>query len=231
MHSGVAHTLSSSLEPLAPVALIADLMSSFQPAWFLCGGWAVDSWLGRQTREHGDLDITVFHDDQRALFDHLSGWNLIAHDPNVAGATTEPWDGRRLDLPAHIHARPGGDQNLEALKTWVSTPGSQSRDGLDLEIIINERKGNDWVLAPDPSIALPLDRSIRQSPVGVPTAVPEVLMFYKATAYRGDPRYPRRHDEADFRALVPALGEEQREWLREAISLVASDHPWLAQIE
>jgi hypothetical protein len=205
-------------------------MSTFEPAWFLCGGWAVDSWLGQQTRDHGDLDITVFHDDQRALFDHLAGWHLIAHDPNVPGATTEAWDGRRLDLPAHIHARPGGSGNLEALNQWVSTPGSRSLDGLDLEILLNERSGHDWVLSTDPPIALPLDRSSRQSPAGLPTLVAEILMFYKATAYWGLPGHPRPRDEADFRALLPHLAEDERSWLREAISLLVPEHPWLAHV-
>lgn len=62
------------------------------------------------------------------------GWHLIAHDPNVPGATIEAWDGRRLDLPAHIHARPGGASNMEALNRYVLLPGGQPRDGLNLEI-------------------------------------------------------------------------------------------------
>jgi hypothetical protein len=205
-------------------------MSTFEPAWFLCGGWAVDSWLGQQTRDHGDLDITVFHDDQRALVDHLAGWHLIAHDPNVPGATTEPWDGRRLDLPAHVHARPGGESNLEALNTWVSTPGSQTGDGLDLEFILNERSGHDWVLSTDPQVVLPVERCFRRSSAGVPTMVPELLMFFKATAYHGDPKYPRERDAADFVALLPHLAEDERSWLREAISLLVPEHPWLAHV-
>jgi hypothetical protein len=46
-------------------------MSSFPAPWALCGGWAIDAWLGRQTREHGDVDVSVFLQDQRALFEHL----------------------------------------------------------------------------------------------------------------------------------------------------------------
>ena len=35
----------------------------------------------------------------------FAGWQLIAHDSNVADDTSEPWDGRGLVSPAHIHAR------------------------------------------------------------------------------------------------------------------------------
>ena len=31
--------------------------------WSVVGGWALDLWLGRQTRDHGDLEFTVLRDD------------------------------------------------------------------------------------------------------------------------------------------------------------------------
>jgi hypothetical protein len=202
-------------------------MSSFRPPWALCGGWAVDSWLGRQTRDHADIDISVFHDDQRALFDHLAGWHLIAHDPNVVGDTTELWDGRRLDLPAHIHARPGDGLNLNALNTWVRSPGAQPRDGLNLEIMLNERSGRDWVLSREHGITMATSRCVLRSGWGLPTLAPEVIMFYKATAYAGEEWFtPRSHDDLDFRALLPLLTGQGRDWLREAIAIVPA-HPWL----
>lgn len=219
----------SSLILEQPFAWIAGLMSSFNRPWFVCGGWAVDAWLGQVTRQHGDLDITVFQDDQRALFDHLAGWNLIAHDPNVPGASTEPWDGRILDLPAHIHARPGGARNRELVEAWVRSPGSQSRDGQDLEIILNERHADAWLLSREPRVSLPFDSAVLTA-LEAPVAAPETLMFFKATAYRGVPGYPRAHDEADFRALAPLLSVERRAWLRDAIILIDPAHPWLDQL-
>ncbi len=195
-----------------PLARVADLMSSFRPRWSLCGGWAVDSWLGRQTRDHGDVDIALFQDDQHAIFDHLAGWQLIAHDPNVAGDTSEPWDGRRLDLPAHIHAH--------------------HHDWFKLEVLLNERSGRDWMFSREPRITMPLRRGAQQSAWGLPTVVPEVILFYKATAYFGaeELKDRRPQDEPDFLALLPQLNERQCQWLWEAISLVHPDHPWLTQL-
>src|SRR5947209_1647367 len=92
--------------PPEVVSHVAGLMSTFLAGWFLCGGWAVDAWLGREARPHGDIDVSVFRDDLPAVFRHFSGWDLIAHDPLVADATTEPWNGRMLEVPAHIHATP-----------------------------------------------------------------------------------------------------------------------------
>ena len=187
-------------------------MSTFRPRWYLCGGWAVDSCLGRQTRDHADLDFSVFQDDQQAIFDHLAGWQLIGHDDNVADDSSESWDGRRLNLPAHIHAR--------------------SHDS-HLDIQVNERSGSDWILSREPLITLPLRQCVQQSAWGLPTVGPEVILFYKANPPRWrDGLRPalRRRDERDFLALLLHLTEEQRYWLREAISLVQPGHPWLPQL-
>jgi len=196
-----------------PLARVADLMSSFRPNWSLCGGWAADAWLGRQTRDHADIDITVFQDDQRAIFDHLAGWQLVGHDNHVADDSSEPWDGRTLDLPAHIHAR--------------------SHHGFNLEVLLNERSGRDWIFSREPRVTMPLRRCAQQSAWGLSTVVPEVILFYKANppAWRDLPRPNLRpHDELDFLALLPHLTENQRNWLWEAISFVRPGHPWLTQL-
>ena len=206
------------------VAGVADLMSTYQPTWALCGGWAVDAWLSRQTRDHPDVDIAVFHDDQGALFDHLAGWQLVAHDLD---ATHQPWDGRHLELPNHIEARLDAD---ERLTDRLDAPAQQ---GFGLDIQLNERSGQDWIFSREPHISLPLRLSVRQSGWGLPTVCQEVLLFYKATAYFGVEELKkggRSQDEPDFLALRSHLTGKQRHWLRAAISLVHPDHSWLSHL-
>ena len=209
-----------------PVARVGELMSTYGHTWALCGGWAVDAWLGRETREHADLDITVFQDDQRALFEHLrGGWDLIGHDPNVAGNTSEPWDGRRLDIPGHIHGRVRDASSN--LPYRLDEPAQQ---GFDLDIQICERAGGDWVFSREPRITLAMDGCVRESGWGLPTLAAEAVLLYKSGAVRSgdDLGFLRRRDKLDFLALLPHLTDEQRDWLRKAISLVG--HPWLSQL-
>ena len=204
-------------------------MADYPHAWALCGGWAVDAWLGEVTRDHQDIDIVVFDDDQLAAYEHLRArsWHLIAHDEAVGGAVRDLWDGRPLVLPAHVHCA----RDLDALRTWV--PSGKPRPGdLYLEVMVNERSGDDWVLNAEPLLAVPIRDSLRLSRWVSPAVVPEVLLFYKATAYFDDGTKASRNpkDDADFRALAARLGPAERAWLHGAIKAVRPGHAWLASI-
>lgn len=72
-------------------ATIKRLMARYEGTWTLCGGWAVDVWLGRVTREHRDIDIAVFRDEQRLFFEPLADWHFVAHETDDADHHI-PWD-------------------------------------------------------------------------------------------------------------------------------------------
>jgi hypothetical protein len=218
----------SSRELPEAVAYVRDLLQGFGRPWFLCGGWAVDAWLGRQTRDHADVDIAVFHRDQHAIWEHFPNWALVAHDPNVAGDTSEPWNGRQLDLPAHIH--------VPKLGSALSTSTAATHAAVEFEFMLVERSGQNWVLNREPYVAAPSERCIGRSSWGLPAETPELILFHKAggdlspveVASRGHSVRP--HDEQDFRALLPTLTAAQRAWLREALGSVQPGHPWLTRL-
>jgi hypothetical protein len=101
----------------------------------------VDAWIGEQTRDHVDIDIVAFVDDQRAVFEQLSSWNLIAHDAIDDQEPTEPMG------PAGVE--------------------------------MTER---------------------------------------------------RSHDDVDFETLRDRLARDERTWLRDSISRLYLNHPWLERL-
>lgn len=201
-----------SLELPEPLARAVAVMGEFDRPWFLCGGWSVDAWLGSVTREHADIDVAVFHDEQLALYEFLADRVPIGHDDNVDDSTKEPWAGRWLDMPAHIHA---------------------TELGIEWDFQLSERDGVELVLRQEPRHVLPLDRATGMTGWGIPAYTPPVIVYYKAIGptWRGVPRDPPRpHDVMDFEALRPLLGEADRGWLAEAIESLEPDHPWLGTL-
>jgi hypothetical protein len=216
------------------MARVAETMAGYPARWVLCGGWAVDAWLGGETRDHGDIDIGVFLDDSQTLNDHLAGWELVHHD--AFKETNELWDGKPIQLPGHLHARIARPEDAIAVDgaLWPE-------QGFEWDFVFNEGTDDDqWVLyftpadgkAPsrEPVVTIPFYRGIDASRFGVPTMTPEALLFYKATSYKGSRNYLRRRDHLDFERLLPRLSRDQRSWLGEAIATVEADHPWLGVI-
>jgi hypothetical protein len=205
------------------VARVAAVMAVYPKPWCLCGGYAVDAWIGRETREHGDLDVCALVQDQRAIFEHLRGWQLIAHDfpapgaqsrVEVPGATSRLWDGtRRIETTGHLHARPDSDEPIPEIL------GPES--GFWLDVLFSDGSAEEWIVSRDPFISIPMTQAVQQSVWRVPTAAPQVLLFDKS-------KYLRRRDRLDFLRLLPRLTEEQRSWLHDTIELVG--HPWVADL-
>ncbi len=71
--------------------------------WWFSGGCALDLFAGHHTREHGDVDVSLFRDDAPHLRRLLQGWDLrLAH----AGVLT-PWGTATIEPPfGSIWCRP-----------------------------------------------------------------------------------------------------------------------------
>jgi GrpB-like predicted nucleotidyltransferase (UPF0157 family) len=137
--------LRSELEPL----------KYFRKPWFVAGGWAIDLFVGRNTRDHKDVDVAIFREDQFELRQHLPNW----HWEKLWNEAVVPWrEGERLELPAHeVHASSGGHR---------------------LEFLLNERQGDFWEYRRDRTVV----RSIShfQVDTGLPIFPPEVVLLYKS---------------------------------------------------
>ena len=113
------------------------------------------------------------------------------------------WIGEHLEPPLHqVHA--------ERL----------TEDPLALDFLLNEREGEDWVFRRDARIRRPLGEVIIDSGCQMPVIAPDVNLLYKA----GD---MQPHDRLDFNSALPALSEEQRQWLRDGLETCYPGHEWL----
>jgi len=230
------HADFSALRPVA--AQLADVPAP----WYVAGGWALDLFLGRVTRRHGDLDVAILRAGQLAFQWSLAGWDLRAAVPGIRGRL-EPWQpGAWLASPIHeIHARFPANQ-AASIVSWgrrpagqpdenAATPPTPTTSPIAFELLLNECAGDDWLFRRQPAITYPLALLGRRSPEGIPYLAPEVALLYKvprSTSVGGATFRPA--DEADFRAVAPYLDAEQRAQLRTALETSRPGHPWIAAL-
>jgi len=182
------------------LAQIVDTMRPFTGTWAIAGGWAIDLWLGRQTRTHADVDIAVFRDEQSLLRSTFQDWQFS----KAADGKLLPWPRDEvLRLPDHeIHA--------------------STANGMKVELLLNERRDDVWLFRRGASIELSMARAFRRRQ-SVPVLAPEIVLLYKS-------KNPRATDDDDFAAALPSLDDESRAWLRSALTRTDGPRRWLENL-
>jgi Aminoglycoside-2''-adenylyltransferase len=188
----------------AEVEKVGSLLRDLRCPWFICGGWALDLFLGRATRAHKDVDIGVAREDQFTAREYLRrrGWKL----DKAVGGELRPWaDGERLDLPVHA--------------VWCR---NEAHDPDFIEILLNEIDGERFRFRRDQSITLARGRMCFEPSPGLHVLAPEIVLLYASN----------RHEEydADFRNAAASLSDEARAWLRAALNKLSARHPWAARL-
>jgi hypothetical protein len=188
--------------PFAPPLQVAALMAGFDRPWCIAGGWAIDLFLGRETRPHYDVELVVFREDQGALYTYLAGWPL----EKVRNRVREPWRGEWLELPVH--------------QVDVRVSGSGFKK---LEVLFNERDGQLWWFRRNMAVTRSLDACMLLPTLGVPILAPEIVLLFKAKG-------PQPKDESDFAGTLGRLSDESRSWLARSLACCHPGHPWLARL-
>lgn len=178
---------------------VAVIMESTRSPWAICGGWAVDLFLGKVTRLHKDVDVAIPRRNQLQVQARLLdlGWTLaVAHKGELT-----PWgENEFLELPRHAIWARRGDEFFE--------------------LLLNEWTETEFFYRRDHRISRPVEQAI-QVRNRIPFLAPEVVLLYKSIEFENP------INRADLAAALPNLDGEQKNWLRRTLALSASNHPWL----
>ncbi len=101
---------------------------------WLDGGWGVDALLGRQTREHDDLDLVAELGYARRIIELLTdiGYSQVAGAPPKSFVVVD-CDGRQVDVhPVTFNAEGGGVYQMDDGNEWVyPSEGFRGRGSVD----------------------------------------------------------------------------------------------------
>jgi hypothetical protein len=187
---------------------VARFFAPLATPWWIAGGWAIDLFLGRQTRDHEDIDVLILRRDQRAVRALFGAWDAQAAltPPRNDAWPFRPW---RLDeeLDADIH------------DVWCRLTPTQP---WAIQLMIADTSADSWLFRRMPTIRRPV-HTIGCAADGIPYLAPEIQLLHKAKELR-------QKDEADFTQILPALDQERRQWLRSVLAGVHPGHPWLERL-
>jgi len=186
---------SSSWTPSEVAGQLADIATP----WYVAGGWAVDLFLGQQTRAHGDIEIAVPAGSFAEVRSRFPGFIFDA-----AGSGRIWEDATAAELAA-VH------------QTWLRDP---STGNYMLDVFREPHDGDTWICRRDASIRFPYNEIIRHTQDGIPYLAPELVLLFKA-------KHARRKDQADFEVTVPRLTPARRQTLGELLTRVYPSHRWL----
>lgn len=179
---------------------IVRIMKGTTFPWFIAAGWAVDLFLNRITREHKDIEIAIFREDQLSLQSHLKDWNF----KKIKQGKPESWPvDEQLELPIH---------EIHAFNSDAEPP--------KLEILLNERDGSNWIFRRNQDIKRALTLIAMHTEDGIPFLAPEIVLLFKAKS-------AKPCDEKDFENMIAKLDTERLSWLRKSIEICHPGHCWL----
>lgn len=206
---------------------VKDFLRGSQFRWAVCGGFALDLFLGRNIRPHGDIDICVFEEDREDIKGYAldKGWRVYEFRgqgkvrPLESGMPSDP--GRNLmclkdgcDLVKFYPCEEKGMLYHQFFHTGM-------KEFNYLEFLFNSLLGDELVLDQRKGIRRKLSEAILLSG-GIPYLAPEVVLLYKASDWE-NPGY-----QLDFAQIYPCLKESQRAWFAQGMKqLYPEGHPWM----
>ncbi len=188
-------------QPLSPTELKTALVDLECP-WAIAGGWAIDLFLGYQTRKHDDIDVIVKREDQFKIQKALKKWELWVADPpgKLRIWRQSEFIGKGLQ---DIWCRPSKDE------PWR------------IQFMLYDVNGENWLYKRDETLQKNLDEILLKSKDGYTILTPEVQLLYKSKSLRDK-------DKLDFENLLKIMSGVQKNWLKNALAkLYNNKHDWI----
>jgi len=178
---------------------LADRLAGIGRQWCVVGGWALDLWHGRETREHEDLEFTVLRDDVPFFRERLKDMRFHA----VGGGVVQ-------------YLQQDREPPEDLFQIWCEDIAAQCWRA---DMMIEPGTPETWVYKRDPRISAPRAEMVAKTVDGIPYLRPAAILLFKA-------KYQRPKDEVDFDNAVVRLTESERVWLRNCLDLLHPGHAW-----
>ena len=196
-------TLYGEWAPLTPTEL-QDQLRGFDRPWWIVGGWAIEAATGYR-RDHEDTDLSILSCDVPAFVEFMKGrWHVWNNVGGVLHPLGERWPD--VDEPrSQLWLR------ADAKSPWV------------VDIPLTPDLDGSWTNKYVEGHVAAVEDVTWTDDDGIHYLLPEIVLVYKA-------RLRRPKDDPDFDATLPIVTEHRRAWMRDALTTLVPDHPWLDRL-
>jgi len=225
-----------------------DLFKTAGFDYAICGGYGLDIFAGKELRAHGDFDIVIYETDKQCVINFLinNGWSIYGRFMEEGRVITQHlfykieditdsywsdcrniWAIKSGCLPNVLHKLDRLQGEAGEIYTYQTRKWLVQDEIEFIELEIDARVGNDFVVQENPKIIRPLDKAILYRD-DIPYLAPEIILFYKSDKFSSEHPVVRVKTEGDFNAIMPILSEESKKWLLDSIDAAYPDgHEWL----
>ncbi len=210
--------------------LIAEanaLLKGQEFTYAVCGGFALDLFLGYETRIHGDIDILAFWEDREAIITYMQSKGYIVYEMLGGGKVHRITDIRVQEkLRKNIFCCTEECELVRLYDTeepdvyWIDFQHTGLSKLNYIEFLFNEKTEEEFVYVRDERVRRELKKAILETD-GVPYLAPELCLLFKSTDIE------REGYQQDFELTIGKLNTEQRTCFESAMELMYPEgHRW-----
>lgn len=190
---------------------VNSIMNEYPKMWYYIGGWSIDLFLGKKTRNHSDIEFSIHSADQEYLYTIFKDYDIqyiLPKGNDTSKYKIIDWKGEKLELPIH------------QLRVKI--------DDRELDIMLSLFEDNNWQFRRDPTIFRELSKAILTRNINGVTynfLAPEITLLFKS-------KYKRDKDEDDFSKIANKFNNEQIVWLKKNLVIhYGPDDSWSLKLQ
>ncbi len=203
------------------------LLQGQEFSYAVCGGFALDLFLGYETRKHGDVDILAFWEDREKIISYMQSMGFQVYEMLGGGKVHCITDIRMQEkLRKNIFCCTEDCELVRLYDTeeqdvyWLDFQHTGLIKLDYIEFLFNEKTEDEFVYVRDNRIRREMVKTILEKD-GVPYLAPELCLLYKSTDIE------REGYQQDFDLTVERLNKEQRVWFDKAMEMLYPEgHRW-----
>ena len=196
-------------------------------SYAICGGFALDMFLGYESRRHGDIDVLAFWEDRETIITYMHSKGFLVYEMLGGGKVHRITDIRTQEkLRKNIFCCTEDCELVRLYDTeeqdvfWLDFQHIGLTKLNYIEFLFNEKTENQFVYIRDNRVKRELEKTMLEKN-GVSYLAPELCLLFKSTDIE------REGYQQDFELTVERLNEEQKTWFQEAMEkLYPEGHKW-----